>query len=881
MHGEPNSCSSFRAVLASLLQQLEGDICVLHDSDRSLRVSTDDEGGLYYERHGEDMEEAVEATPVGKVHATILDSGLLHSPGPLSIREALGARSISHAPSHASSHSPRRVEHVPTTTSQEVPVSVQRSGASSSPGYQRGLGVCKQLSAALPSRGGHGVPPSPCVQDPGELLPVDELIPADIPLEVTPQLPVAADHRFGSGLSRRCQATASSVTPLSSIVAGEGSVRCSPSDSIVPGRRLCESRQTSKPSARRHEAEARRNSSRKRRSDISGVCTGQFQLEHAWDAKNFLPHRSPATLATLRRVPIGIIDAATEGESMSVRPYRWHTAIHPEAKLRLGWVFIGAMMLGYDAVVLPLMLAGLAPDNLEHHVVQWIFLTYWAIDIFVNFVTGVYLDGVIDLRLTVAAGTYLRGWFLNDLVIITIDAMVTILDVAMDSVNSSSPSIIRLIRSARLLRSLRLLRMMRFRRFMEIARRILDSCGSQLGVMIARVIGLMAAVILLNHTIACLWFYIGTSVEDPSVSWLSLVEGVESDRGYAYICAFHWAITQFTPATQNLAPRTSAERMFAIVVVLVALVTFSTFLGKMTSAMTQLLNLNADRFQKEATLRQFLTDNKISVSLAQYIWQVYRQQQESRTWKHKATLAEITRLMSLPTDTLKVLCLELYQKRLHDLPIFKKALGMNSFEAHDLCLALEERASARAKEIFPAGQAATSALGITYGKLSYSSHRLIVDVEAYLGMWISEAALWGSWKRCGTLTTMTVCRWLNLERKVFQDIVIGKYSGGRLRQVLSKYIELFAAEVIGHDWLDFPVDDCEFDALESIIHEAVLIVCGPDPLGGWPASRFGRGGLWSKHSLKNENHDIAEDHSMDHPAAALQPSVAHEASSMS
>lgn len=89
-------------------------------------------------------------------------------------------------------------------------------------------------------------------------------------------------------------------------------------------------------------------------------------------------------------------------------------------------------------------------------------------------------------------------------------------------------------------------------------------------------------------------------------SWISRCETTSAVA--VYTCAFHWSLTQFTPATQNLSPVSYLERFFACFVVLVALVTFSTFLGKMTSGMSQLLSLHADRQQQETMLRQFMGD---------------------------------------------------------------------------------------------------------------------------------------------------------------------------------------------------------------------------------------------------------------------------------
>jgi len=649
---------------------------------------------------------------------------------------------------------------------------------------------------------------------------------SDVPLEATPQLPGIASRQFGSVCTPRAPEEFVITDTVPWQLTGPGELSRRPSEQLFPS----ELKGGSSP-AQLSEADQAANLGHVE----TGCCTGEFKLEKAWQHNKCFTHSSELTRASFRGLALQL--QSSEGETRSIRPFQVRSAIHPEARLRLCWVFIGALMLAYDMVVLPLQLAGLAPEDLEHEAWQWVSLAYWTIDLPVNFLTGFYKDGVIELRLSHTAACYLRGWFFNDAMIISVDSCITILNTATDRLSGDSPQIVRLVRSARLLRSMRLLRMMRFRRFMEIARRVLDSCGSQVGVMVARVIGLLVCIMMLNHTIACLWYYIGTSAADPSESWLRLTESAEEDQRYAYVCAFHWAITQFTPATQNISPTTPPERLFASIVVLIALVTFSTFLGKMTSAMTQLLNLNAGRFQKEATLRQFLAEHKISVSLAQHIWQVYRQQQQTHAQKHKATLLEVKQIMSLPTDMLKVLCVELYQKRLLELPILKKALRLNSSEARDLCLVFEERAGAPAKEVFPSGQAASSALCVTYGQLIYSSRRLVVDVEVVPGAWVSEAALWGQWKRCGTLTTVSVCRWLVMEREAFQNIIINMYTTSRLRQILSKYTELFAREVVQHDWLDFAVDACELDGQEAIIHDAVVAVCGSDWLSDPPARR--------------------------------------------
>lgn len=51
-----------------------------------------------------------------------------------------------------------------------------------------------------------------------------------------------------------------------------------------------------------------------------------------------------------------------------------------------------------------------------------------------------------------------------------------------------------------------------------------------------------------------------------------------------YICAMHWSLTQFMPATNNIGPDNFWERIFAIMTVLVAVCLFSSLVGSITAA---------------------------------------------------------------------------------------------------------------------------------------------------------------------------------------------------------------------------------------------------------------------------------------------------------
>merc|ERR1711976_627070 len=82
----------------------------------------------------------------------------------------------------------------------------------------------------------------------------------------------------------------------------------------------------------------------------------------------------------------------------------------------------------------------------------------------------------------------------------------------------------------------------------------------------------------------------------------------------------HWSLTQFTPASMEVRPHNLGERVYSIIVLLFALITFSSFLGSITTAMTALRRRHSEQARQQSILRRYFTDNHISVELSQRIW---------------------------------------------------------------------------------------------------------------------------------------------------------------------------------------------------------------------------------------------------------------------
>lgn len=504
-----------------------------------------------------------------------------------------------------------------------------------------------------------------------------------------------------------------------------------------------------------------------------------------------------------------------------------HVVVHPEARARLAWVLLGALLLGFDVLTLPLQLSTLLAMDMKLLVVQMIALGYWIADLPLSFLTGVYHHGVVVMRTNVIASAYLRGWFISDLCIVIVDICAfTVGSTDSDGSAADGTSVVRLLRSARVVRLLRLLRLLRFRRVLEIITRILDSLESQIGFVIARLTGLLLCILLLNHYIACSWYAVGRYEEENGANnWLANCD-THSMSGY-YICALHWSLTQFTPATQNLGPITYAERVVATIVVLIALVTFSTFLGRMTSAMSQLISLHADRNQHEVKLRQFIADNKIPKGLAQQIWLVYRQRARLAAMQSKISLSEVRSVFPMPAKLLEAVQVEMHHHHLFSMPILRATLKVAYPECQDLCRSLEEHSAGPLQEVFVERNPTERAFCFTAGDAAYSSSILDEAVKVGKCEWVADIVLWALWKHRGSLNTVGRCSWVTLQASRFRQII--KQQGrAKLKDVYPKYAKLCAASVAAGDWFDIAITEHDRVVRAHIVAEATG--SGLDPL---------------------------------------------------
>jgi len=506
----------------------------------------------------------------------------------------------------------------------------------------------------------------------------------------------------------------------------------------------------------------------------------------------------------------------------------------PGSTRRLTWDILGMLLIGWDLIILPLQVFEPDPNPLTE-VMAWLTLTFWTCDIPSSFCVGFYYKGAIMMHAPVIAKRYLRSWFFFDVSVVGADWVITLL--TFDSGSNKATGVGQL-KMGRALRFLRMMRLLRLLKVQGMLKDIVERIRSEAFLILLGIVKLLLFITVVNHLIACGWYgmgMIGRSLYDDSRTWIYVNE-LETPRRtilYQYTTSLHWSWTQFTPASMEVVPVNSLERLYTVIILLFAMVTFSSFVSSITNAMTRLRNLDAERFKETSVLRKYLQENHISMSLSSRIWGFLdsegKKNQQKRTHEK-----DIILLLQLPWRLKDELLEQVYCPVVTAHPFFVQ-MQVHYPQGLVRCFreTLEELSMGIGHELFNIGGVGDRMFFLITGEMFYSLHDLgggrRSDVgellprfsvenpslqslseeeaeqvaqeahrstrsleethrEVFAGSWFCEAPLWIPWKHRGQLTTTTYSELISIEACLFQKLCMTELGIA----AAPKYAELFA-----------------------------------------------------------------------------------------
>jgi len=508
------------------------------------------------------------------------------------------------------------------------------------------------------------------------------------------------------------------------------------------------------------------------------------------------------------------------GDAMRGSSFLQYFMVAPTSFQRISWDVLSTAVMAYDAVTIPLQVFDLQMEDFLE-VMAFFTTVFWTTDMFMSFLSGYHIDGLVEMRPSHVACNYLRSWFPLDFFILFFDWLTVISDGgAFDS--AGVLRITKSLRAARVLRVIRLLRLVKVSSGMDALGDLFSS--SEAAQMIFTILRFLASLLMVNHFVACVWYGIGElGVPESSDTWIQRFEGDfgnDASFRFRYLTSVHWSLTQFTPASMEVTPRNWLERGYAIIVLVFALATFSTLLSTITNSMLHLRKASYEMTRQQDFVRRYIADKRISLDLGNRIIGFLRQRRyNASSSKRKLHEDDIDAFKILPDSLKEDLHGEIFLPVVVAHPFFHHVHGMDPFTAVRVChKAIQERPMAMKSELFLYGQKATHMYFLTSGSVNYLFG---IDEQASMhraGTWFAEMCLWFQWDHRGRVAANTPCEILALKSHDFTHIVASKPLAQLCRVYAGLYRDKLEAaclpRVVPDTWGDF-------DLLQELAHMAV------------------------------------------------------------
>jgi len=253
-------------------------------------------------------------------------------------------------------------------------------------------------------------------------------------------------------------------------------------------------------------------------------------------------------------------------------------------------------------------------------------------------------------------------------------------------------------------------------------------------------------ILLLNHFVACGWYSLGK--HGTTSNWIAGFGFQNASAPYVWATAYHWSLTQFTPASMHVQPQNFAERIYTIITLVCAMCTFTSFIGSITSRMSTLRALASKKEKDTCDLYKYFRRHQISRELRNRIILHVNLASETDTTINTASV-----LSRLSFPLALELRHQLFDKYLTHNHVFKELNYKSPALVQALCRsAITSFELSPSDAMFAAGDPATAMYFITRGKMVYCLQADDVDPELVeMGDWCSEASLWTTWIHVGKL----------------------------------------------------------------------------------------------------------------------------------
>ena len=302
--------------------------------------------------------------------------------------------------------------------------------------------------------------------------------------------------------------------------------------------------------------------------------------------------------------------------------------IHPDNRLATLWDLFMFLLVCYVSIFTPVRISyfsNVEPGSLIF-IVDLIVDFFFFLDIIKRFHTGFHVDSFgteLELNPSVIRWSYLKGWFVLDLVsILPIDLIVLVIASGQDAATFRVTRLFKLLRLLRLTKLLKLLRLLRMGKvFDNLEERFEMNRG------VREAIVLSINVLVASHLTACGWYFLVTLEDNPRNTWVFEYFGNDPHvTTYdLYVASLYWAVSTLTSVGfGDIVAFSSLEKVYAVLVSFLGATLFGYIIGHMSSLVAALNRSSSAFNEKMDEINSYLRHRGVPQPLANKIRKYFK-----------------------------------------------------------------------------------------------------------------------------------------------------------------------------------------------------------------------------------------------------------------
>ena len=424
--------------------------------------------------------------------------------------------------------------------------------------------------------------------------------------------------------------------------------------------------------------------------------------------------------------------------------------LHPESKIIIAWESLIVLVTLYNFIAVPFRIAFKTRVDGVWLILDVVTDSILIADIFLRFHVG-YIDqgAFIDDRQQISQNYKNSDFKINLIASFPLDLIVRLL------FPNIRPYAISILRFPRLLRGFQCLGI--FRRWEN---------NVNVNPVVIRMINLVVIIFLIDHWVACLWFFIGNVAPVYSESWLRDASLEDARTTTQYMKALYWSITTLTTVGYgDITPTNDVEIGFTLVIMFLGVSMYAFIIGNVASLIAN-LDANQGRFREKLDqIQAYMRERRIPSILQQEVRDYYQYMWE---YSHDASM-ELDFLDELPHSIKTRIYLHLYQELVEKVPLFKDA---DKGFIEDLVIKLKPRILPPNDSIIREEQLGHEMYFIKRGEVeAFSEKTGRVYRTMTAGMFFGEIALLYSSRRTASVITKTYCELFVLYKDDFDHVL--------------------------------------------------------------------------------------------------------------